>query len=64
MIRIIKEGAIINGITFECSNCGCVFETNEYEVVDYINYQGIQFEHQVRCGCPNCGIECIEYVVE
>ena len=62
MIRIIKEGAIINGITFKCSNCGCVFETNEYECEDYINYKGRPIDHMATCKCPNCGIECVKYI--
>ena len=49
-MRIIKHGSIkregiIRTVTFECVNCGCIFEE------DTMN---LEPEHVYICPCPDC----------
>lgn len=50
MIRILKEGKIPdNAVKFVCNNCGCEFETDEYETT-----AGVHNTWYARCYCPCC----------
>lgn len=57
MIRILKEGKTPDkAVKFDCYNCGCEFETDEYEITA-LNRN----TWYARCYCPCCDeIVCAE----
>jgi Zn finger protein HypA/HybF involved in hydrogenase expression len=58
MIRIINQGVTPNNIKndlviFECSNCTCKFDTDEYN-----SWYNKENKLELTISCPNCKSKC------
>ena len=59
MVRIIEEGQVQGMERFECTWCGCIFESNEAKRYYKINEEDSLIE---KTNCPCCGADCSNYI--
>lgn len=61
-MKIIKEGdlsKLLRVKQFRCWNCGCIFEANDTEYVEYD--RRMCYDPDFKCNCPICDEVAYEY---